>query len=127
MLAALAFIGFGLAPTYPHLLIAMAFVGLANSVFHPADYAILSAIARPRVGRAFSIHTFAGFLGNADRAGDDARGGGQPWAQCRADRGRGVALFVAVPLMLARGVDTPARRRIPAAAPAGGRMASPRS
>jgi MFS transporter, FSR family, fosmidomycin resistance protein len=35
-------------------------------VFHPADYAILgSVIDPPRLGRAFSIHTFAGFLGSA--------------------------------------------------------------
>jgi hypothetical protein len=35
-------------------------------VFHPADYAILSArIVPARVGRAFSIHTFSGFLGTA--------------------------------------------------------------
>src|SRR5712691_5616692 len=61
-----AFVGFGLTLTYPWLLLAMAFLGLANSVFHPADYAILSdLIPATRLGRAFSIHTFAGFLGNA--------------------------------------------------------------
>jgi MFS family permease len=66
LLAGLAFIGFGLSPTYPHLLIAMVFIGLSNSTFHPADYAILSAVVPPsRVGRAFSIHTFSGFAGNA--------------------------------------------------------------
>jgi MFS family permease len=65
-IAGLAFIGFGLSPTYPHLLIAMGFIGLSNSTFHPADYAILSAVVPPsRVGRAFSIHTFSGFAGNA--------------------------------------------------------------
>jgi MFS family permease len=41
-------------------------LGLANSVYHPADYAILSAhMDEARMGRAFSIHTFAGFLGGA--------------------------------------------------------------
>jgi len=66
LLAGLAFIGFGLSPTYPHLLIAMVFIGLSNSTFHPADYAILAAVVPPsRVGRAFSIHTFSGFAGNA--------------------------------------------------------------
>jgi hypothetical protein len=56
----------GLVSDYTKLLIAMGFVGLSGSVFHPADYAILSAqIALVRLGRAFSIHTFAGFLGNA--------------------------------------------------------------
>ncbi|HWB49248.1 MAG TPA: MFS transporter [Stellaceae bacterium] len=64
--SAAAFIGFSLAPTYPHLLVAMAFIGLSGSVFHPADYAVLSAVIPPaRVGRAFSVHTFSGFLGNA--------------------------------------------------------------
>jgi MFS family permease len=40
--------------------------GVANSVFHPADYAILNAsVAKARVGRAFSIHTFSGYVGFA--------------------------------------------------------------
>jgi MFS transporter, FSR family, fosmidomycin resistance protein len=36
-------------------------------VYHPSDYAVLSSgvIAEARVGRAFSIHTFAGYLGTA--------------------------------------------------------------
>src|SRR6185437_6897605 len=43
-----------------------ALLGLANSVYHPANYAILSAhMNAARMGRAFSIHTFAGFLGGA--------------------------------------------------------------
>ncbi|MGA8227981.1 MAG: MFS transporter, partial [Xanthobacteraceae bacterium] len=41
-LSAAAFISLGLSPTYTTLLIAMGFVGLSGSVFHPADYAILS-------------------------------------------------------------------------------------
>src|SRR5437762_3029614 len=66
IVAGLAYLGLGLAPSYPAMLMAMVFVGLSNAVFHPADYALLSAkIAPPRLGRAFSIHTFAGFLGNA--------------------------------------------------------------
>ena len=40
--------------------------GLANSVFHPADYAILNAsVDKARIGRAFSIHTFSGYVGFA--------------------------------------------------------------
>src|SRR5204863_8525955 len=66
LVAGLAYLGFGLAPSYSSLLLMMVFVGVANSVFHPADYAILSAnIAPDRLGRAFSVHTFAGFIGNA--------------------------------------------------------------
>lgn len=38
--------------------------GIGNAVFHPADYAILSAsIADTRVGRAFSLHSFGGNMG----------------------------------------------------------------
>ena len=48
------------------LLAAALVAGLANSVYHPADYAILTAgVSDARMGRAFSIHTFAGFLGGA--------------------------------------------------------------
>jgi FSR family fosmidomycin resistance protein-like MFS transporter len=40
--------------------------GLGNTVYHPADYALLSRhIPAARTGRAFSFHTFAGMLGNA--------------------------------------------------------------
>jgi MFS transporter, FSR family, fosmidomycin resistance protein len=56
----------GLFPSYPMLLALMVIAGLGNSVFHPADYAILSsAIDQRRMGRAFSIHTFGGHAGFA--------------------------------------------------------------
>src|SRR5579863_1168690 len=104
--SALAFIFFGLVPSYPHLLIAMALLGLANSVFHPADYALLSAqIAPVRVGRAFSIHTFSGFLGNAIAPVTIlplAMAFGLKVALFTAG---GVALVAALPLILIRGVD----------------------
>ncbi|RVT92176.1 MFS transporter [Rhodovarius crocodyli] len=66
LLGGAAFLLLGLWPTYPMLLVASAMYGLANAVYHPADYAILgSAISEERVGRAFSIHTFAGYAGGA--------------------------------------------------------------
>jgi MFS family permease len=38
--------------------------GLGNSVFHPADFALLAARVHPnRTGRAFSIHAFGGTIG----------------------------------------------------------------
>ena len=56
----------GLLPSYPMLLALMVVAGLGNSVFHPADYAILSsAVEQRRMGRAFSIHTFGGHAGFA--------------------------------------------------------------
>jgi MFS family permease len=42
----------------------MAMAGLGNCVFHPADYAIMTARVRPtRLGRAFGAHTLAGNFG----------------------------------------------------------------
>ncbi|MXP64007.1 MFS transporter [Roseomonas sp. M0104] len=65
-LGGLAFISLSFAQTYAWLLAASALAGLANCVYHPADYALLSAgIDESRIGRAFSVHTFAGFLGGA--------------------------------------------------------------
>jgi MFS family permease len=61
-----ALIVLGLHLSYPWLIVSAALLGLANSVYHPANYAILSAhMNEARMGRAFSIHTFAGFLGGA--------------------------------------------------------------
>lgn len=56
----------GLAPGFPALVACMVAAGLGNAVYHPADYAILGARVRPeRVGRAFAVHTFGGYLGFA--------------------------------------------------------------
>jgi MFS family permease len=67
LLGGTAFILAGLNPVYPVLLAAALMAGLANCVYHPSDYAILSSgvIGEARVGRAFSIHTFAGYVGTA--------------------------------------------------------------
>src|SRR5437868_3090852 len=117
IVAGLAFLGLGLAPSYPSMLLAMVFVGLANAVFHPADYAILSAkVAPARLGRAFSIHTFAGFLGNAVAPMTMIALAAGAGLNCALMAAGIIALIVAVPLLLARGVDNqvaplhPARR-----------------
>jgi MFS family permease len=61
-----ALIMLGLHLSYSWLIASAVLLGLANSVYHPADYAILSAhMDEARMGRAFSIHTFAGYLGGA--------------------------------------------------------------
>ena len=54
-----------LLPGYWFFLIGYALLGVANTVYHPADYSILSAtVDGKRMGKAFSIHTFAGYLGS---------------------------------------------------------------
>lgn len=66
LLEAVAYFGMGAFGSYTAVLVLAGVAGIANSVYHPADYAILSAAVREeRIGRAFSLHTFAGFLGNA--------------------------------------------------------------
>jgi len=62
----LALIGMGFAPSYPFLLAMMIPAGLANAIYHPADYSILNrSVDSKFMGRAFSIHTVSGFSGSA--------------------------------------------------------------
>lgn len=66
MLESLAIVLIAFFPVYAALMALLVLAGLANAVYHPADYAILNAsVAKERMGRAFSIHTFAGYLGAA--------------------------------------------------------------
>jgi len=66
LLGAAAFACAAVLPSYWALVACFAVGGLANTVYHPADYSILSrAVASERMGAAFSIHTFAGLLGTA--------------------------------------------------------------
>ena len=61
-----AVIAAGMAPSFEMLLVAFFVGGVANSVFHPADFSILSAsVDEARHGRAFAIHTFTGSIGYA--------------------------------------------------------------
>ena len=106
LISATAFISLGTSPTYPHLVLAWAFIGLSGSVFHPADYAILSAlIPAQRVGRAFSVHTFSGFLGNAVAPVTIL-----PIAMAFGLKAAffavaGIAIAASLPLLLVRGID----------------------
>jgi len=56
----------GMVPSFWLLVALWAVAGLGNTVYHPADYAILSqVVSAEHIGRAFSVHTFAGMLGSA--------------------------------------------------------------
>jgi MFS family permease len=56
----------GLIPAYWALILGYALLGVANTVYHPADYAILShGVSAPRMAQAYSIHTFLGMAGQA--------------------------------------------------------------
>ena len=62
----IAFSLMGFASGYWVMMALMFVAGAANGVYHPADYAILSAsVSKNRMGRAFGLHTFGGYAGFA--------------------------------------------------------------
>ncbi len=66
LLNGLTFAIYGLATGYAMLLALALVAGVGRSVFHPANYSILSAaFAKGRAGKPYSIHTFSGFVGSA--------------------------------------------------------------
>ncbi len=66
LMMAISFGLMGLVSDYGLLVLLDVISSVGHSVFHPADYAILnSSIDQSRMGRAFSIHTFAGHMGAA--------------------------------------------------------------
>jgi MFS transporter, FSR family, fosmidomycin resistance protein len=65
-LGAAAFAVAGLVHSFAVFVAMYAVAGLANTAYHPADYALLSAHSTPaRIGQIFSFHTFSGILGSA--------------------------------------------------------------
>jgi MFS family permease len=101
-----AYVSIGLFPFYPWILCAMVLAGIGNAVYHPADYAILGAVIEPsRLGRAFSIHTFAGFLGSAVAPIAMLLAARAFGLQAAVIAAGGIGLLVAVPLALAGWLD----------------------
>ena len=55
-----------LVDSYWVLIAMFGLMGVGNTVYHPADYALLSRhVSEERVSQAYSIHTFAGLAGGA--------------------------------------------------------------
>ena len=66
LIESVAIFSLSFAPTVPVMVGIAVIGGIADSVFHPADYTLLTAKIRPSWhGRAYAIHTFSGFLGFA--------------------------------------------------------------
>ena len=66
LIGAGAFAVVGLVHSFWLLVAMFGLAGVGNTVYHPADYALLSQhVPSGRIGQAFSIHTFAGMLGSA--------------------------------------------------------------
>ena len=61
-----SFVLVGLIDSFWIMVALFAIAGIGNTVYHPADYALLSQhVPSDRIGQAFSVHTFAGMLGSA--------------------------------------------------------------
>lgn len=66
LLMSLSIAAMSAATSFWQMLILATLSGMGNSVFHPADYAILSgSVDKDRMGRSFALHTFSGNLGFA--------------------------------------------------------------
>jgi MFS transporter, FSR family, fosmidomycin resistance protein len=66
LLMTLSMAAMGFATAYWQIVMLALLSGVGNSVFHPADYAILSGSIEPsRLGRSFAFHTFTGNIGFA--------------------------------------------------------------
>jgi FSR family fosmidomycin resistance protein-like MFS transporter len=66
IVGALAYIVVGLVDSFWVMVAMFALAGVGNTVYHPADYSLLSHhVPSERIGQAYSIHTFAGLLGSA--------------------------------------------------------------
>lgn len=65
-LGAAAFAVAGLVNSFVVFVAMFAVAGIGNTVYHPADYSLLSDHGSPaRISQIFSYHTFAGILGGA--------------------------------------------------------------
>ena len=65
-ISSLAYAIAGLADSYWVFVAMYGLGGLGNTVFHPADYSLLSHHApKERLGQVFAFHTFAGIVGSA--------------------------------------------------------------
>lgn len=126
-LGSAAYTSIGFFPNYLWMLVAAAVAGVANCVYHPADYAILNArVDEARIGRAFSIHTFAGYLGTAIAPAMMLLIASRAGVQMALIAAGLVGLLAVLPLIVARDLDTrPAQARGEAAAPVRVKIWSP--
>ncbi len=119
LIGAAAFVVVGLVNSFWVLVAMFGLAGVGNTVYHPADYALLSQnIPEKRIGQAFSVHTFAGMLGSA------AAPAGllimqNMWGWRGAFIGGGIVGLAVAALLLVAG-DTPPPRHLAGAAKAAG-------
>ncbi len=108
VIGATAFTIAGLVNSFWLLVAMFALAGVGNTVYHPADYTLLSDHIPPkRIGQAFSIHTFAGMLGSAAAPASLLIMEGM-WGWRGAFIGAGIFGFAVAAILLAMGNNEPA-------------------
>jgi MFS family permease len=66
LLGAIGLAGAALVNSYWFFVAMFGVMGIGNTVYHPADYALISRhVAPERMSQSYSIHTFAGLVGGA--------------------------------------------------------------
>ena len=111
-----AFVLVGLIDSFWFLVAMFALAGVGNTVYHPADYALLSQHVPPdRIGKAFSVHTFAGMLGSS-LAPVSLLAMQSVWGWRGAFIGAGMLGFIAAAILLAVREQTPTHAVPPRAA-----------
>lgn len=65
LIGAGAYVIVGVVDSFWVMVAMFALAGVGNTIYHPADYAMLSQhVPAKHIGQAFSVHTFAGMLGS---------------------------------------------------------------
>ena len=104
VLGAGALAGASLAPAFWVFVAMFAFLGLANTVYHPADYALLShRISAARMSKAYSIHTFSRNPRFSGRAGQPVVPGAASFGWRGAFLGAAVLGFAVAALLMLGG------------------------
>ena len=99
-IGATSFVTAGLVDSFWVMIAMFAIAGMGNTVYHPADYTLLSQhVPADRIGQAFSLHTFAGMLGSAV-APASLLVMQSSWGWRGAFIGAGVLGFAVAPLLL---------------------------
>jgi MFS family permease len=108
LIGAAAFMTVGMTHSFWLMVAMFALAGVGNTIYHPADYALLSHhVPAKRIGQAFSVHTFAGMLGSAVAPGSLLLMQSL-WGWRGAFIGAGVLGFAVAALLLTMGDDTEA-------------------
>ena len=116
LIGAGAFALVGFVDSFWFMVAMFALAGVGNTVYHPADYALLSQhVPHDRIGQAFSVHTFAGMLGSAVAPGSLLLMQ-SVWGWRGAFIGAGVLGFIAAAFVLSVREQTPAHAPQPRAA-----------